>query len=146
MKVEHDPETWMRHARAELGIREAHGAVDNPRVIEYLATTRLPDPMIHDATPWCSAFVNWVFAQAKMARTQSASARSWLSWGVPIDEPRDGCVVVLTRPSGGPGSGHVAFCVGGTEDEILLLGGNQRDSVSQRLYPRARVVGYRWPA
>ena len=144
--TERDPETWMRIARAELGTREAPGAADNPRVIDYLATTQLPEPMVHDVTPWCGAFVGWVFAQARMARTHSASARSWLSWGVALGEPRDGCVVVMSRPSRGQGSGHVGFYVGGTADEVLILGGNQRDAVSQRLYPRSRVVGYRWPA
>lgn len=143
--IDSDEPTWLTIARGELGTREAPGSADNPRVLEYLATTRLPEAMVHDATPWCSAFVNWVFAQANMDRTRSAAARSWLRWGVPIDEPRVGCVVVLTRDAGGPGSGHVGFYVGSTPDEVLVLGGNQNQRVSQRLYARSRVLSYRWP-
>lgn len=136
---------WLTIARGEFGTAEVAGDGDNPRVLEYLATTRLPEAKVHDVTPWCSAFVNWCFAKAKMDCTHSASARSWLRWGVPLEHPRVGCVAVLSRAAAGPGSGHVGFYVGCTADEVLLLGGNQGNRVSQRLYARSRVIEYRWP-
>lgn len=143
--IEREP-PWMLIARAEIGTKELPGKADNPRIVEYLATTRLPDAMHHDETPWCSAFCNWVFEQLKFNRTRSASARSWLSWGVTIERPTIGCVVVLSRPSAGHGSGHVGFYAGEADESgLLVLGGNQGNQVSIKRYPKARVLGYRTP-
>ena len=71
-------------------------------------------------------------------------ARSWLGWGVELDEPRPGCVVVLKR--GNPPSGHVALYESGDGETLQLLGGNQRNQVCVRPYPARRVLSYRWPA
>lgn len=46
-------------ARGELGVREAIGNNDGRRVEEYLATTGL-----RRGSPWCAAFISWIFAKA----------------------------------------------------------------------------------
>ena len=67
--------------------------------------------------------------RAGYAGTDSAWARSWLTWGVATDTPRERCIVVLDR---GAGAGHVGFFVMGTATEIRLLGGKQGDLVGER--------------
>lgn len=141
----HTDPKWLTIARAELGVREVPGSGDAPRVLEYLAATRLPPSMMEDQTPWCSCFVCWVMERAGIPSTRSAAARSWLRWGVALPGPELGAVVVLTRPAGGPGSGHVGLWLGPSARGPRILGGNQGNAVSVQVYPASRVLGYRWP-
>lgn len=153
MQAKPNEPAWMAIARAELGVREVAGEADNARVVEYLKTTSLPSKLLHDETPWCSAFVNWVCMHARLDRTKLANARSWLTCGDPISRPRPGCIVIFSRDEAGPASGHVAFYLqryvelkaGKAIEYAEVLGGNQGNSVSLAHYLSARVIGYRWP-
>lgn len=138
-----------RIARKEIGVKEKAGDEDNPRILEYQRSTHLPESMIDDETAWCSCFVNWCMKQAGMPRTMSASALSWLHWGVALDEPVLGCVVVFSRHVEGVPDGvhgHVGFYVGAKGDDIIVLGGNQRNEVCEKLYPEKRLLAYRGAA
>ena len=134
---------WLEIARKEIGVKEVPGEGNNPRIIEYAATTTLAAKQ--DSVAWCSSFVNWCMKQAGIPGTGSASARSWLEWGEPIVIPKLGCVVVFKR--GLPPSGHVAFC--DHEDIsngiIRVVNGNMRDMVQISRLSVAGVIGYRWP-
>ena len=147
-----DPK-WLKVAYGELGVHEVKGLEDNPRILEFLRTTKLKPSLVDDETPWCAAYVGWCLEQCGIPSTKSAAARSYESYGVELIEPRDGCIVVLSR---GPSRyhGHVGFYVGSDGKtgfdvaegaHVLLLGGNQADAVSMRLYPKSRVITYRWP-
>ncbi len=134
---------WLAIALAERGTREVRGGRDNPRIVEYLRSTNLRAPLAaDDETPWCSAFVNWCVERSGFEGTDSAWARSWLSWGRTLEQPSRGCITVLDR---GPGSGHVGFFVGEKGRDVELLGGNQRDAVTIATFPRDRVLGHRLP-
>lgn len=135
---------WMRAAEGEIGVAEVEGAKHNPRIIEYHRACTLK--ATEDEIPWCSSFANWVMLQVSIKGTRDARARSWLNWGVAIDEPIFGCIVVFSRPPN-PASGHVAFYVGkATNGRIRVLGGNQSNRVSIASYDPGRVLGYRLPA
>lgn len=139
---------WMEFAKAELAasVREFSGSADNPRIVEYhRATTLAVSDSTNDETPWCSSFLNWCMMKAEIKRTKSALARSWLTWGDKLNTPKYGCVVVLWRDSPTSGSGHVGFFVKSQGDNIILLGGNQGDAVTQAPFPRSRLLSYRWP-
>lgn len=160
---------WYETALRELAASVAeHGGAANPRILEYLATCNdLEEGEAElDSTPWCSAFVNWCLRQAGMAGTDSGWARSWAEWGEPIDPPRPGSVTVWARGRTAPDepvvTGHVAFFVEDLGDSLLVLGGNQSDSVSLKAYPKRgyltdtvqsgapvrelyELLGYRWP-
>ena len=82
---------------------------------------------------------------AGVASTRSLMARSYLDWGQALEDPHTGAVAVLSRGSD-PSLGHVGFLVGLTASDVVLLGGNQGDAVSVRAFPRARLVGLRWPS
>lgn len=145
---------WLRIAEDELraGVVEILGPEHNERIVEYHKTTTLDAST--DEVPWCSSFVNWVMHQAMITRTASARARTWLGWGINLGAwPAYGCVCILQRGSGkqpGPSvldaPGHVGFYIGpGSGSEILLLGGNQSNSINVNRYPQSRLLGYRWP-
>ncbi|MDH4280687.1 MAG: hypothetical protein OEW83_21690 [Acidimicrobiia bacterium] len=51
---------------------EIRGRKDNPRIIEYHASTSLKAS--NDGTAWCSSFVNWCVSQAWLTGTNSAAA------------------------------------------------------------------------
>ena len=135
---------WTELGFAELGQREIRGNRDNPRIVEYLTTTR--GNWEHDETPWCSAFVNWCVRESGLEGTNSAAARSWLKWGKELPVPILGCVTVLWRGSKHSHKGHVGFYICHSQDkkQILLLGGNQGNAVSLKWYDAHRLLSYRW--
>lgn len=149
VEAELDEPRWVQIARSELGVHEIVGDAHSPRVLEYLATTSLGRwGRSRDETPWCSAFINWVFLRAGMEGTGSAAARSWLGWGEELLAPRLGAVTIFSRGQGA----HVALYLGRTsDDDLTVLGGNQRGdarggNVSIAPYPAKRLLGYRWPS
>lgn len=133
---------WLAIARAEQGMRETPGALDNARIQAYHATTA--DGSAPDAVPWCSSFVNWCITQAGLKGTNSKLARSWLKWGVNAKTPEPGCIVIFER---GPlPKGHVGFLLGTESGRLRVLGGNQSNSVSVASFPVDRLIGTRRPS
>jgi uncharacterized protein (TIGR02594 family) len=127
-------------AKAELGTTEVPGTQNNPRILEYHATTTLKATT--DEVPWCSSFVNWCCVQAGIKGTNSAAARSWLKWGKQLKQPVEGCVAVFKRGSD-PAAGHVAFFVKQDGDFIYVLGGNQGGTVKISKYKASDLLEYR---
>lgn len=138
-------------AQRFVGVHEAAGVADNPTIVSML---RLDDPSAeHDEVPWCSAFTNFVAWLLRLPRSKSLRARSWLQVGRPIDldDAVAGYdVVVLMRGADTwtahmdvSRPGHVGFFAGLDGDAVLVLGGNQDDSVSIARFPTARVLGVR---
>jgi uncharacterized protein (TIGR02594 family) len=141
--VEDEEFSWMSIAQSEIGQRELPGEGNNPRVLEYLRSTDLDQASASkDATFWCSAFVNWCVEKAGYAGSNSAWARSWLTWGKSVTRPRRGCIAVFKRGTGG----HVAFYVGTAGAQYQVLGGNQHDAVCVAEYEKASLLGFRVPA
>ncbi len=94
-------------------------------------------------TAWCAAFVNGVLGSTGVEGTDSLLARSFLNFGEAVDEPQRGDVVVLRRGSEA-WMGHVGFFAGYDDrGNILVLGGNQRNSVSIAPYAADRLLGFR---
>lgn len=86
---------------------------------------------------WCAAFVNSVLHETGIEHTSSLMARSYLSWGVSTDEPSPGDIMVFSRGNSG-WQGHVGFYVATVDYKgnkyWIVLGGNQDNSVSYKLY------------
>jgi uncharacterized protein (TIGR02594 family) len=92
---------------------------------------------------WCASYVNATLAQAGIEGTGSNLARSFLNWGVEVDQPQRGDIVVLSRGND-PTYGHVGFFDGYNEDgTVRILGGNQGDAVNVSSYNASRVLGFR---
>lgn len=142
-------------AQRFVGIKEVEGSMSNPQI---LAMLQLDDVWPKDdSVPWCSAFVSYIawLLGPTILRSQSLRARSWLNIGKPIvlAKARQGFdVAVFKRGIGNqPGpeiinaSGHVGFFSYWFEenDRILILGGNQSNSVSLASYPVKDLLGIR---
>ena len=97
-------------------------------------------------TAWCAAFVNATLTKTGLDGTGALNARSFLDWGTEITSPQLGDVVVLSRGDPDGWKGHVGFFKGFDADgNILILGGNQGDSVTVQSYNKDRLLGYRRP-
>lgn len=138
-------------AQRFVGVKEIPGTKSDSQV---LAMLRLDQKWPkYDDVPWCSAFTNYIAWLLRLPRSKSLRARSWLLIGkpIPLAEAVPGFdVVILKRGSGtqpGPdvidAPGHVGFFAGIEGSKVLILGGNQADSVNISAYPRKRVIGTR---
>jgi len=135
---------WLQIAMTEVGQEEVPGLDHNPRILEYIRSASVDAASHGDELPWPSFFVNWALAQAGIAGTNNGLAQSWLTWGMALEVPQPGAVVVFAR-QGQPRAGHVGFYLGDAGDQVLYLGGNVGNAVRIGAYPRSGVLGYRWP-
>lgn len=134
--------SWLSEARKNISEFEIKGAKHNPKIVQWWKDIKRGG-IKDDETPWCAAFVGAMLEHVGIKSSRYESAKSYLDWGVKLDTPRYGCVVVFTRSGGG----HVGFVVGRTPDgDLMVLGGNQSDAVNIRAFSNERVSGYRWPA
>ncbi|CAB5220252.1 TIGR02594, TIGR02594 family protein [uncultured Caudovirales phage] len=139
--------SWMAVAKSYLGTREGPGAANNPVVVELFKLAGHPE-VKDDETAWCAAFVGGVLAKAGLSGSRLLNARSYETWGqaLPQNVPVYGCVGVKKRAGGQAWQGHVGFVVGASASQIILLGGNQGDSVSVAAFPRADFTAFRYPS
>ena len=140
---------WMSIARKEVGTTEIAGSANNPRILEYHATTTLNAQS--DEIAWCSSFVNWVLRQADYHGTNSAAAASWVNWGVP-GAMEEGAIVVIKNGRAAGSSltasgNHVGFLVEETDTHYIIVGGNQSDQVKESRFRKASwtLRACRWP-
>ena len=134
---------WLQLAHQEMGETEIDGSTANPRIMEYFASVPNSGWVKDDGTPWCGAFIGYIMATSghKLA-AEPLRARSWLTWGKPLDKPIPGCVVVLKRGNN-PQNGHVGLYVQpGKDSTIYVLGGNQGDAVTIAKFRESSVLGY----
>lgn len=136
---------WLDEAAKHRGIKEKIGRRSNPVIVGWYAICGASEVRNTD-TPWCKAFTAAMLHSAGIKSPPGLMARSYLNWGVELDTPRMGCVVVMWRGERDNGVlGHVGFYVGETATHVKVLGGNQGDSVNVALFPKRRVLSYRWP-
>lgn len=136
---------WLTTAMNEIGQAEIRGERHNARILEYISSAGINPQSLGDELPWVSYFVNWVFEQVGIEGTNDGRARSWLKWGIALDKPRAGCVVVFYRISPDHFSGHVGFYLHETKTQIICVAGNVSNEVRIHTYPKSRLLGYRWP-
>ena len=137
-------------AQRYAGIKEVGGSMDNPM---SLAMLRLDNEWPqNDEVPWCSALMNYICWLARLPRSKSLMARSWLTVGkgITLEQAEPGDVIILKRGTGeqpGPevlkAPGHVGFYAGRFGEFIEVLGGNQSDTVKISRYPVKRLLGVR---
>lgn len=145
------PMTAFDIAQRFIGVKEIPGRESNDQV---LAMLRLDDSWpADDDVAWCSAFANYVAWLLRLPRSKSLRARSWLRVGHPVQLEHAAIgfdiVVLKSAGSGQPGpdvieaSGHVGFFAGLEGSRLLILGGNQGNSVNVSSYAKSRLLGVR---
>ena len=102
-------------------------------------------------TEWCAAFVNAILEEAGIPGSDVVSehpltAKSFLLWGTAVEEPEMGDIVVFPRGDES-WQGHVGFylrtqVINGRK-YYYILGGNQNNKVSIKLYRAKTVLGIR---
>ena len=132
---------WVEAGLKDVGIHEVR---DEEHVHQMWRDAKLSGLTKFPASevPWCSAAICSWFERVGIRSARTDGAKNWLNWGVKLEKPAQGCVVVFTRKGGG----HVGLVMG--EDEkgnLLVLGGNHQNMVSIKSFSKARVVGYRYP-
>lgn len=131
-------------AKKYIGTKEIAGERHNSIILRWWAAIKAP--FLDDETPWCAAFVGGVLEECGIKSSRSASARSYLKWGIVLEKPIVGCIVVFWRGSPSGMSGHVGFVAGRDQrGNLMVCGGNQGDEVNIKPFNRGRVLGYRWP-
>lgn len=140
-----DP-VWLKHAKQFLGAAEIVGPKHNNLIVQWWKDLSLP--YRDDETPWCAGYVSAMLKHSGQAYLKSAWARAYLNYGVKLNAPAVGAIVVFERGSGG----HVGFVVGkDRHGNIMVLGGNQSNKVTIAPFVArmksdgGRVLGYRWP-
>ena len=144
----------MRHARNierlqhayhiawnEIGTKETPGEEHTGRILQYHASVSKDLDTVE--IPWCASFVNWCLIEAGLPGTGSAAAKSFLDYGYITTRASAGDLVVFWRGTPDGPQGHVGFLVGFYENDVLCLGGNQRDGVNIWPYDRSKVLSYR---
>lgn len=147
---------WMDEARRHLGLREVPGPGDNPEIMGW--ARNLDQWYPGDDTPWCGLFVAHCMALGAPSEPQDFNrlgARAWLEFGVDaIEQERVGdaslpmgAVAVFWRTHRTRSwHGHVALVTGQNDGHVRVIGGNQDNGVSEAWFPRARLLGLRFPA
>lgn len=140
--------TWLTAARGKLAVRETPGPASNPTIIGWakrVGAKALGIAFNGDDVPWCGLFAAVCVTEAGLKPPPIAiRAKSWATWGDPLDPKRlaPGAILVFERPGGG----HVGFYVGEDDTAYRVLGGNQSDAVTYTRIAKDRCVARRWPA
>ena len=135
---------WMDKAKSQLGVKEdfVNGSYNNTGsdVEKYMKSSGLPK-----GNPWCGAFVFWSLDESGINVTGVKGNPNWaLNWrgfGNSIASPAYGAIATKKRTKGG----HVGFVAGKTASgDVILLGGNQDDSVNYQSFPASQLK-YNYP-
>ena len=133
---------WIKEGQKHIGLKEIPGPKHNITILGWLES--LKAWWRDDETPWCGVYVAHCFRVSGLTVPKMwMRAKEWSNgWGIRLPGPVPGCVVVFERQGGG----HVGFLVGiSSNNELVVLGGNQSNMVNYAKFSRDRVVGYYWP-
>jgi len=136
--------TWLNIAKKYIGTKEVVGNKHNPTILKMYSSVGFPE-VKDDETAWCAAFVGSVLKESGYPFMKSLAARSYLTYGKKLTEPKEGCIVVFWRGKPDGWQGHVAFVTKYDDKWVWALGGNQSNTVSEQKFDRKKVLGYRWP-
>ena len=137
---------WMAAAEKRIGMKEIPGKTHNHKLIDLLNTAIKYNGVkwVDDEMPWCGGFVAAMMLEAGIEPVKiAARAKSWATWGTPVDPIHlvPGTVLVFTRNGGG----HVGFYVGEDATAYHVLGGNQNNMVNITRIAKSRLSAARWP-
>jgi uncharacterized protein (TIGR02594 family) len=121
--LEHLKETNVDREAFNGGWRERW----NPIIVRFFEQTKTKPS--GDVTPWCAASLNWALARSGCRTTASASSGSFRAAPGLTENPQMGDVVVFASTNAAEakvGRGHVGLFLDRSDDQIMVLGGNQK--------------------
>lgn len=133
---------WMDEVFEDYFVSEIKGEDHNPKVLQMWKDAKLGG-IKDDETAWCAGAVSAWLERSGIKSQRTAWARNYLNQGEELPLPKFGAIVVFERGNGG----HVGFVTGVTLDgsQVKCIGGNQSNTVNERMFPVSRVLGYRNP-
>lgn len=145
-------------ALALYGTLETPGAADNPVIIAWAdeVAKLFPTPYNNwaadfyndDSIPHCG--LGMAIAAARAGRKppdKYLSALAWKAFGVPVDRPMLGDIMIKPRFSGGKQvGGHVTMYVGEDATHYHGLGSNQSDAYNIARFKKTDRWAFRRPA
>ena len=140
---------WMAVARKYVGLEEVPGPQSHPTIVQWAKNLGgfVAQFFRTDSTPWCSLYANVVLQESGLPMSGPDGspallrAKSFLTYGTPLDVPCLGAILVFVR-SGGH---HVSFYTGESLKAYRVLGGNQDDRVRESWLAKDRCIAIRWP-
>lgn len=101
-------------------------------------------------TEWCAAFVNAILEMDGIPSLNDIdhpyplTARGFLQWGMPVakEDIQKGDLVIFPRGNSS-WQGHVGFFIQEYNGQWIILGGNQDNTVSYKLFNPSRAIGIR---
>lgn len=136
--------TAYEYARADMGLTEIRGEVDEPKIVQMFADVG-HSWVKSDETAWCAAAMGSWLKEAGLPHTGKLNARSYIEYGseVSIGEAKTGDIVVFWRNDPNSWQGHVGFYVRREGQGIVVLGGNQSNMVRESWYSLDRLLAVR---
>lgn len=132
---------WMLEGLNHCGVQEVKGGEHHPLILEWWKTIKRGG-IKDDETAWCAAFVGAMLERCGVVSTRFEGAKSYCSWGTPLDRPCYGAILVFKMKVGH----HVGFAYGMSRTgKILVLGGNQKDRVWVDGFDPGGIIACRWP-
>lgn len=138
--------TVLSIAVEEIYTQEITGEDSNQRILQYARDLGIKD-YTNDDLSWCALYCNWVLFKAGAIYTKFLAARSLniLPFHVKKEDMIAGDVVILWRDCVDSWKGHVGIFVNWNDDNVRLIGGNQKDQVKISEYPAERILYIRRP-
>ena len=136
---------WMEEMLRRKGL---HEDTDHHELKTWLKSAgKFVDPA---ETPWCGDAVETAILRSlpdAIVPADPMAAISWLRFGVELEEPSKGAIMVFWRGDPSSWKGHVGFYAGEDDLHYFILGGNQSNEINvTRLNKvRLRPKGIRWP-
>ena len=130
--------------KSMLGLQEKK---DKIKLMEFFKKHLHPKEFMlnPETTPWCARIIGCCERAVGKKGTGKDNARSYLDYGtrVRLDEAEPGDICIFMRGNS-TWQGHVAYFVDQVDDEsIVVLGGNQKDSICYGRYPVHNLLGIR---
>jgi uncharacterized protein (TIGR02594 family) len=134
-------------AEKYLGQREISGPESNSWIMSlwnpipwiWSTVSRKDDTLL----PWCGAFIRLVLTEAGLRPPKNwFRAREYLTYGYDLNAPARGAIGVIKTGK----QWHVGIIAGIDQNRnIVMIGGNQNDSVKYSSFRPSVFQGYRWP-
>lgn len=131
---------WMAEMHRRMGLHEVR---DNAVLSAWLRIGRyLGNPA---KLPWCGDAMETCIVKTLPAEPVPNNpfwAQAWKDFGQDVGEPVVGAVGVIRWNAS---SGHVGIVAHSDRSRVLLLGGNQSDSINLTWFNRSLFIAFRWP-
>lgn len=127
------------------GLKETPGAGNTPEILEMAAVLGgvIEDFYTKDSIPWCGLAMSYWMKKSGYEPPKNYSqvrARDFAGWGVAVDRPSFGDILVFWRGNINGRDGHVGIYIAEDKKSYYVLGANQSDMVNITAISKDRLL------